>query len=390
MNGAMPTVLQIVPNLPPAIDGIGDYALQLARRLREQHQVHTRFIIGDPQWSGSDSIEGFPVTRVESRTASALRNLLDQYADIGTILLHYVGYGYQDRGIPFWLEVALRPGQDRTSQTSKGSIANRRLLTMFHEMYASGPITSSAFWLRPVQIGLTNTFVRRSHTCFVSNELYRALIQRAVADQSVVVVPVGSNFGEPELSEIDLSHRDPHRWIICGGTRLVERSLRSLLPLISKIPSALRPKHLDVVGGYNNPAVIEILNEILNSDHPLTSTYRPQISVQDASDLLRQACLAWIDYLGPGRIWPELITKSTAFAACSAHGVLSVFSHGQTFQPQDPNLIHPGVFYLGEQGSRLPDPEQIPDLCQAVYDWYQTRSSAKVITQAYAKVLLEN
>lgn len=29
------TIIQIVPRLPPAIDGVGDYALNLARQLRK-------------------------------------------------------------------------------------------------------------------------------------------------------------------------------------------------------------------------------------------------------------------------------------------------------------------------------------------------------------------
>ncbi len=376
----MNTVLQIVPNLPPSIDGIGDYALQLARRLRERYQIHSVFIVGDPQWSGSESIEGFSVVRVESRTTNALRGLLHRFGHCDRILLHYVGYGYQDRGIPFWLETALRmetPGSPEKRSSGK------RLLTMFHELYASGPITSSAFWLRPFQIRLAHTFVRRSEACFVSNELYRLLIQKAVPDQPVIVVPVSSNFGEPQLTEADLTDRDPQRWIICGGTRLVERSLRSLLPLIPHLPSTFQPTHLDIVGGYRNPAI----QALLQAELGFTTAYHPQVTAQQASDLLRKACLAWIDYLSPGQVYPELITKSTAFAACSAHGVLSLFSHPQTSVPSHPAQAHPVTFYLGKEDSRLPDPKQIPSLCLAVYQWYQTHSSTLVITQAYGTVL---
>ena len=376
----MNTLLQIVPNLPPAIDGIGDYALQLARRLRDQHQIPSVFIIGDPQWSGADLIEDFPVARVKARSTDVLRDLLTHFDDCNRILLHYVGYGYQDRGIPLWLEAALKTG---ALGSSKVSSSEKHLFTMFHELYASGPITSSAFWLRPLQIRLAHSFVRRSEVCFASNEFYRTLIQNAVSSKPVIVVPVGSNFGEPQLTEVDLTDRDPQRWIICGGTRLVEKSLRSLLPLIPHLPSVFQPKHLDVVGGYRNP----ILQELLQSDLGFTTAYHPQVTPQQASDLLRKACLAWIDYFDPGPIQPELVTKSTAFAACSAHGVLSVFSHPQTYVPIDPKQAHPGLFYLGKADSRLPDPEQIPSLCCAVYQWYQTYSSTQVITQAYATVL---
>jgi hypothetical protein len=37
---------QIIPRLPPAIDGVGDYALSLARQLRHDYDIDTHFIIG--------------------------------------------------------------------------------------------------------------------------------------------------------------------------------------------------------------------------------------------------------------------------------------------------------------------------------------------------------
>jgi len=37
------TLLQIVPNIPGGLDGVGDYALSIARRLREDLQSDTVF-----------------------------------------------------------------------------------------------------------------------------------------------------------------------------------------------------------------------------------------------------------------------------------------------------------------------------------------------------------
>jgi hypothetical protein len=53
------TIYQIVPRLPPLIDGVGDYSLQLARTLRENHNIDSKFIIGDPSWLGPTELEGF-------------------------------------------------------------------------------------------------------------------------------------------------------------------------------------------------------------------------------------------------------------------------------------------------------------------------------------------
>jgi hypothetical protein len=52
-------ILQIVPRLPPAIDGVGDYALNLARQLRQDFSIHTHFLVCDPNWNGKTELEGF-------------------------------------------------------------------------------------------------------------------------------------------------------------------------------------------------------------------------------------------------------------------------------------------------------------------------------------------
>ena len=89
--------LQIVPKLPPAIDGLGDYALNLARKLRQNFGIETHFIVGDPQWVGENCIEGFPVSQVSTHSAQTLLTLLSN-THSATVLLHYVGYGYAKIG----------------------------------------------------------------------------------------------------------------------------------------------------------------------------------------------------------------------------------------------------------------------------------------------------
>src|SRR5262245_27172908 len=52
-------IIQIVPSFPPAVSGVGDYALLLANELRKAHNLHTRFIVGDSDWAGSPEADGF-------------------------------------------------------------------------------------------------------------------------------------------------------------------------------------------------------------------------------------------------------------------------------------------------------------------------------------------
>ncbi|HEY9614838.1 MAG TPA: glycosyltransferase family 1 protein, partial [Allocoleopsis sp.] len=97
-------IIQIVPTLPPAIDGLGDYALNLARQLRQGFAQETHFVVGNPAWEGERTIEGFPITVLPKRSGAAvLSSLLKVCSSPAPVLLHYVGYGYAKRGCPLWL-----------------------------------------------------------------------------------------------------------------------------------------------------------------------------------------------------------------------------------------------------------------------------------------------
>jgi hypothetical protein len=151
----MRTVTHIVPLVPPAIDGMGDYAINLARRLRDAHDWNSRFVVCDPDWDGGDRVEDFEIVHVPNYNSEALAR---EVAGAGTALLHYVGYGYHPRGIPFWLARGVLGGmQGRT-----------RLVTVFHEIWAKGAPWRSAFYLSLAQKRLVRQFLTGSSVAFTS------------------------------------------------------------------------------------------------------------------------------------------------------------------------------------------------------------------------------
>ena len=52
-------VYSIVPRLPPAIDDVGDYTLNLARQLRKDFIIQTHFIVGNLKWKVIYELKGF-------------------------------------------------------------------------------------------------------------------------------------------------------------------------------------------------------------------------------------------------------------------------------------------------------------------------------------------
>src|SRR3954465_11495348 len=95
------TVLQIVPQAPGTLDGVGDYALNLAKALAENHGITTTFLV-----AGKTSIqasEGFAVLSGLSGDFTA--KLAQKHEHV---ILHYVNYGYQPRGVPLDLRSFVR------------------------------------------------------------------------------------------------------------------------------------------------------------------------------------------------------------------------------------------------------------------------------------------
>ena len=253
------TLLQIVPRAPSDCGGVGDYSEQLARSLQELHGITSTFVSAAPVTS-SRTADGFAVL-------SPLRTLSDVLDSPTALLLHYVNYGYNPRGVPVWLPSVLRRSQ---------SVCDGRLVTVFHELYAVGSWRQSAFWLRPVQMHIAQTVAGLSAISIVSNEIQQAQLEKLAPRANVVLQPVASNFGEPALSFARLVERDPHRWIICGGTELVERSLTSFLQNASFIGAPFSPRELFVVGGVER----EEIRARLGGQQDIRTHYYPNVEAK--------------------------------------------------------------------------------------------------------------
>jgi hypothetical protein len=356
------TILQIVPRVPGGLDGVGDYALNLAAKLRDRFGCITAFATPNP--SSATSIRGFEVLPLDI--------VQHQPGRFEHILLHYVNYGYQKRGVPFGLLSILRHMRrpDR-----------RKLLTIFHELYASGPVLSSSFWLQPLQIHLTKSVARLSDECIVSSDSFLGQLRRLVPCARINVHPTASGLEEPQLSREQIASRDVHRWVIVGGTGLAERCLRSLSNAIREIPDSIGPRRLLVLGGEDNPVVRALL-----ADLPIQSDYHPRIAAPEASQILRTCSFAWFNYFHRTNVETSVVLKSSAFAAVCAHAVIPVFPHrGRLISLEGDQL--PGPFFVSRCENDVPNPGSRAATAQAVYDWYQRHASSEILANRVAELL---
>jgi hypothetical protein len=356
------TLLQIVPKVPGGIDGVGDYALTIAKKLREKFECDTVFATF--KTSSAENPSGFEIL--------SLDRLLNESRKYDHVLLHYVNYGFQKRGVPFRLLSILR----QLRSWHRGG-----LVTIFHELNASGPPWTSAFWLKPLQKRLAKSVGRLSDGCIVSGGNFLSELKRMIPDAHVELHPVPSGLGEPSLSPNQIADRDPHRWAIFGGTALVERSLRSLRSLLHRIPNSVAPTMLFVLGGNDNPVTRSLLVDL-----GIKSDYRPRIAAADASEILKTCSFGWLNYFHRPDVETAVILKSSAFASACAHGVIPIFPYpGSAVSIENDRM--PGPFFVEMNRCEIPDAQDRAKVAADIYDWYQRRASSESLVQGVVRML---
>jgi hypothetical protein len=351
--------------MPGSFDGIGDYALTVARKLRLLFDCETIFAARDcVRATTADEFEVRPFANEGTGQLSG--------AEFDHVILHYVNYGYQARGIPF----ALVPIVRDLRHNCRGGF-----LTIFHELYASGSPWKSAFWLQPLQKRIARKIAQLSGVCLVSSEAMLRQLRKLAANAETIVHPVLSNFGEPELSPEQFVQRDSHRWTICGGTALIGKSLKSFRKIINRIPEEIAPRQLSVFGGNDNSIVRSLLGDL-----GIQADYRPSINSADASSILSASSFLWLDYFDRPDVPLEFVLKSTAFAAACAHGVVPIFPHRSSEVSIGADRL-PGPFFIEADSSELPAMDDRARIAERFYDWYQRHASSDHLARGIARAL---
>lgn len=265
-------ILQITPHLPPPFEGVGTYATALAEALAPLG-VETRFVVPE------GTVEG----------------LRREIGDAETALLHYAGYGYQRRGCPTWLAEGLAGWRGR-------------LVTVFHEVWASGPPWRSSFWLRPVQRRIAAELARRSAALATTLEIYGDMLRPLAADiPEISVMPVFSTVGEP--AAVPRFEERERRIVVFGGAGARRRTWERFLPDLTRAVRELGAQEVVDVG----PPIA-----LPGSVEEIPVRVRGVLPPQEVSDLLLRSAAGFLAYP------PDFLPKSTVFAAYCAHGMLPV------------------------------------------------------------------
>ena len=297
-------IVQIVPLLPPPLEGLGGYALALARAIASSHGIPSAYVVGLPSWRGT--IPGDVVVVAErsgeglAEALAACPRLTGRGREATAVVLHYVNYGYQKRGCPAWI---LR-GLARWREEAPG----RRLVTVFHELYAFGPPWRSSFWLSPVQRRLAARLALMSDGMVTPLNRYAGSLRRWRPDLPPRVLPVFSTVGEPETL-MSCAEREPIM-VTFGGPGLRERAYGQYRGQLETACRALGVERLIDIG----PTISSVPSSVSGRPVELLGT----LPAEDVSVRLQKARAGFMAYP------PALLGKSTVFAAYAAHGLAPV------------------------------------------------------------------
>lgn len=295
--------IHITPELPPTVGGVADYTAILSRRLVEVSDGAVEPVLVHAGKQQVDAIEvDFPVVDLSGeqsarRLVEAVQELAYEAEEDAVVLLEYSGYGYAKRGAPWWLARGLR-------RVCGGE--EIPLITMFHEISASGPVWTSAFWLSPVQSWIAWQITRLSDGITTTHPTGASQIgQWADDDTSVEVTPAFSNVGEP-TERPPPSERCPQA-VIFGGQRTKTAIYQTHRAVTQKALEEWGIQTVVDVGppGVATPERLEIDVEV-----------RGIQPVEVISELLLDAQIGILHYPA------AYATKSGILAAYMAHGVV--------------------------------------------------------------------
>jgi hypothetical protein len=263
-------------------------------------------LLESPHRPGERNMAGLCSPSLLWRAVEELAGELNgESADVA-VVVHYSGYGYDRAGAPRWLAEALegRPRQ----------LNNVRIITLFHELYATGWPWQRAFWYS-LQQRLIGIRVARASDALVTNrEVSARWLERASsrAHASVASLPIASNVGEP---------REIVPWALRAPVAVIFGSARFKRPFLCgraahRVASLCRK--LDIKTLVSIGARAEVEEHVFRSSG-VEVAQTGIIPAEEVSFHYRVARFALVDYFS------GYYSKSGVLAAAASHGTPPIF-----------------------------------------------------------------
>ncbi|MCP2731578.1 hypothetical protein [Limnofasciculus baicalensis] len=354
-------IIQLVPHLPPLATGIGDYSVEIARKLLENQNIFTHFITYELWFSEyvkeHPYIDQFPVKRLKEHGSDHFLSLLpDKFEGV---ILHYNFVERQETAL--WLLHNLRIARKKH---------NFKLVVMFHELTTSFK-----------RKGLNLPAPKHIFSCLSTGMMADSIVTNNSISQTylskwlrrkVFCLPNFSNIGEPSHIP-SLSERN--RTIIVFGSKSRRSVYQKFSQELSECCKILEIEKIYDIG----PSC-----GVSFSDLPEMPIVEMGIQQQEViSELMLTSFAGFVDYshsLGK-------LGKSTIFAAYCSHGLLPINSVDNCSQ-FDGLEVNKNYVLPSKQLQSL-NFQQLDEIANNAHKWYGKHSLDKVV-EIFASCLCDN
>ncbi|MBD2579589.1 hypothetical protein [Oscillatoria sp. FACHB-1406] len=356
-------IIQLVPHPMDSATGISDYALRLAERLLQAHQIRSHFVVYEKQFYGRKSTyksEDFTETALADSTPEAIFSLFSKRS-IGGIIFHYNFRGeHEPSRTAYWLVSALKLVRQQYSF---------KLIVMFHEL----PLTFNVrrFTLpHPHHILAARSLVKMADAIFTNSTKFQKTLSKWTSKPIPRLLNI-STLGEPEEVPT-LTAREP-RLVVLGTIYSRPQIYQEFTNELLMSCQMLGIKEIYDVGApfelnFPNAEGIRVV----------------QLGVQSReaiSELLLTSLAGFLDYSA----YPGELSKSSIFAAHCTHGVIPILSK---YNPAEADGINMNQHYVvaGESLKNM-NLEALQTVSNNAQKWYRSHSIAEN-TKIFATRLL--
>lgn len=334
-------IVHITPALPPAINGVGDFSALLVKNFCECGYTNNLFFVTrhELEHRQYDNVFQF--------------NQKDFYAKLlatnpATIILHYAGYSYHQKGLPFYLVADLKRYKKKTGC---------RVLVFFHELYSSSnSLFKLSFYTNPFQKKVVRELYALSDKTFTNCLWYQNLLRRVLRRHPVKNSCTGIFSNVPDDLYDAGVEKNSTAAVVFGSAQR-----RKAVYDNPQLPALLDRAGIKLIYDIG-PGKIEFSQSSIKF-MPLGC-----LAPADVAHYLNEARFGLIDYP------PALLAKSGIFSAYTAFGLVPVNTYSKAEALSDG--LEEGINYFNLE-SALPLLVH-GEVKQAVTDWYKGRNQQAI------------
>ncbi len=333
-------IIQLTPEYPPLIGGVASYAAHL----KEEFE---RIGIANTILSYKGNVENAETVYYANGNTDRFEKYVDEILAVAVntgVILHYVSYGYNKNGLPFFLLTLVEKITKRFP-----------VIIIYHELGASGSLLTKAGWTGFLQKYIAKKLARKSTGVITTTAWYKEYLDRwSRGTYPVKHVPVFSNMG---IAEVRVPMAQRKNQLVIFGTAASKKILYADYLIALKT----------LAQQYNIEHIYDLGTPVKEFDYEGNGITTKGIRTEEEiSDYLKHSRLGVLSYD------LRVLDKSGILAAYQSQG-LPTYIFTDNYIERLPERL------LWYRNKEVLNEGQLEQLSNGMFEYYSTYRSLKIL-----------